>query len=361
MSDPRIQKMGNLLVNYCVAAKKGEHVAINCSPLAQPLVEAVYEEVLKVGAHPVVRMSPDSLSEIFYEHGKPHHFTSISPFTMAYAKMMDCFINIYSAENTKALSGVDSSKQVQRLKAVQPASKIMATKRWNVTLFPTNAYAQEAEMSLTEFEDFVFGATLCDQDDPIAAWKEVHKEQNKLIRKLKGADEFRIVGKDTDLTLSVKDRLFVNSDGQRNMPSGEVFCSPIESSAEGHISYDFPVCYQGREIDGIRLVFRKGKVVEASAEKNEQFLKDMLALDKGATRLGELGIGTNRGIDKFIKSILFDEKIGGTIHLALGRSPDQCNGKNKSAIHWDMIKDLRKGGSIYVDGKLFQKDGKFKV
>ena len=360
MGDPRVKKLGQLLVKYSVQAKRGDHVAINCSTTAQPLVEVVYEEILKAGAIPVVRMSPDSLTEIFYKNAKPHHLTELSPYTMAYAKMMDCTINIYSAENTKALTSINPKKQVQHLKTLFPASKLMSSKRWNITMFPSQAYAQEAEMSLTEFEDFVYGATFCDRKNPIAAWNKVHRDQEKLISKLKGADEVHIVGADTDIKLSVKGRTFINSDGKRNMPSGEIFTGPIENSAEGHISFDFPICFQGREIDGVRLVFRKGKAVEISADKNEKFLKDMLAADPGAIRLGELGIGTNRGIDRFIKMILFDEKIGGTIHLALGRSIPGTGGKNKSAIHWDMIKDLRKGGAIYVDGKLFQKDGKFK-
>lgn len=360
MQDTRINRLARLLVRYCTEAKKGDHVAINCTPTAQPLVEAVYEETLKAGAIPVVRMSPDSLNEIFYKHAMPHHLSTLSPFTMAYAKMMDCFINIYSDENTKALSNVDPARQAARSKAMQPAGDIITDKRWTITLFPTNSYAQEAEMSLAEFEDFVFSATFCDQDDPVAAWKNIYRQQERLIGRLKGADEVRIVGRNTDIRLSVRNRTFINSDGHRNMPSGEIFCAPVENSAEGYISFDFPVCVHGRQIEGVRLVFRKGKVVEASAEKNADFLKAMIALDPGASRLGELGIGTNFGITKFIKTILFDEKIGGTVHLALGRSPAQTNGKNKSAIHWDMIKDLRIGGAVYIDGKLFQKDGKFR-
>lgn len=360
MSDPRVRNLGRLLVRYSAKARKGEHVAINASPGAAPLVEAIYEETLKAGAIPVVRMAPDSLNEIYFKHAKKHHLAELSPYAMAYAKMMDCFINIYSAENTKALTSIDPKKQVIRAKTNQPLSKIISKKRWNITLFPSQAYAQEAEMSLSEFEDFVYAATFCDRKDPIAAWKKIHADQAKLISKMRGADEIRIVGPDTDLTLSVKGRKFVNSDGQRNMPSGEIFTGPVENSASGHITFDFPICFQGREIDGVRLVFRKGRAVEISAEKNEKFLKSMLAADPGATRLGELGIGTNRGIDRFIKMILFDEKIGGTIHLALGRSLEGTGGKNRSAIHWDMIKDLRRGGAIYVDGKLFQKDGKFR-
>ena len=171
----------------------------------------------------------------------------------------------------------------------------------------------------------------------------------------------RLVGPDTDLTLSVAGRTFINSDGHHNMPSGEVFTGPVEDSAEGRIAFDYPVCEGGREVDGIRLVFRKGLVVEASATKNEAFLRAMLDMDPGARRLGELGIGTHFGIRRFIRNILFDEKIGGSIHLALGRSYEETGGRNRSALHWDMIKDLRRGGAIYVDGKVFQKDGRFRI
>jgi aminopeptidase len=234
-------------------------------------------------------------------------------------------------------------------------------KPWTLTLFPTSAFAQDADMSLTEFEDFVYSATFADQDRPVAKWRALERRQEKMIAALKGADEVHIVGPDTDLTLSVKGRTFINSAGTNNMPSGEIFTGPVETSAEGYIKYDFPVCHAGREIDGIRLVFRKGKVVEASATKNEKFLLSMLDIDRGARRLGELGIGTNFGIDRFVRNILFDEKIGGTIHLALGKSYEETGGRNESALHWDMIKDLRKGGALYVDGEVIQKDGKFKI
>jgi aminopeptidase len=214
-------------------------------------------------------------------------------------------------------------------------------------------------MSLSEYEDFVYSATFADERRPVAAWRALARRQDKLIARLKGAREIRIVGPDTDLTLHVDGRTFVNSDGHRNMPSGEIFTSPIENSAEGHIRYDFPVCRDGREVSDVRLVFRKGVVVEATAAKNQHYLEAVLGTDPGARKLGELGIGTNQRIQRFTKHILFDEKIGGTVHLALGKGYAEAGGRNRSAVHWDMIKDLRKGGAVYVDGKLFQKDGKF--
>ena len=244
-------------------------------------------------------------------------------------------------------------------KASRPLKNKLLKKKWTLTLFPTEAYAQDAEMSLRDFEDFVYGATFSDEDDPVKAWQDLKKRQDGLISKLEGAKEVQIIGPGTDLWMSIAGRTFINSAGTHNMPSGEVFTGPVEDSAEGVIAYDYPVVNQGREIDGIRLVFEKGKVVEATATKNQDFLLKMLDMDPGARRLGELGIGTNFKIQRFIKTILFDEKIGGTIHLALGASYAETGGKNSSGLHWDMIKDLRKGGELRIDGKAIQKDGKF--
>jgi len=359
MNDPRINKLARTLVRYCIAAKKGQTVGVSGGVLAEPLFVAIYEELLVAGAFPVLDLVPDGLAEILYRIGQKRHFNTLTAYQKAYARCVDKTIRIQASGNTRTLSGVDPRNQVQLSRTLSPVSEILSRKPWVLTLFPTAAYAQDAEMSLREFEDFVYSATFSDQDDPVAAWKAVGKMQDRLVARLRGADRIRLVGPDTDITLSVKGRAFVNSSGRRNMPSGEVFAAPVETSAEGRIRFDYPICYGGREISDVRLVFRKGVVVEASATKNGDFLKAMIASDSGSKRLGELGIGTNRRIQRFVKNILFDEKIGGTIHLALGRSPSQTGGKNRSAIHWDFIKDLRKGGAVYVDGKVFEKNGKF--
>lgn len=359
MADPRIRRLARTLVRYSIGARKLQTIGVSGTTAAEPLITALYEELLAVGAFPATRMTPPGHPEILLRKGKPHHFTTLTPYMRAYARCMDATIGILSDTNTRALTRTDPRRQQQIATTSKPLSNVLRKKPWCLTLFPTEAYAQDAEMSLREFEDFVYSATFCDQDDPVAGWRGLRRKQQKLISRLKGADHVRILGPGTDLTFSVKGRVFVNSDGQRNMPSGEVFTSPIENSAEGHIEYDYPVCRGGREIDGIRLVFRRGRVVEASARKNEKFLHAVLDTDPGARRLGELGIGTNDKIQQFIKNILFDEKIGGTIHLAVGVSPLDTGGHNRSAVHWDMIKDLRRGGSITVDGKVFQQDGKF--
>ena len=359
--DQRVLNLADLLVNYCIRPKSGDSVSLDGGVAALPLIEATYEGLIRKGAHPVVRMSSDRMSESFYRYGKAHHFDSLTRFQKASVDCMDAAIRIAASTNTRTLSAINPKKQARLSKSVRPLLNKRLKKPWVITLFPTHAYAQDADMSLSAFEDFVYGATFADQDNPVQHWKDLSRKQERLIKVLKGADQVHIVGQGTDLKFSVKNRIFVNSPGTHNMPSGEIFTGPVETSAEGYIAYDFPVCNGGKEIDGIRLVFKKGKVVEATATKNQDYLRAMLEMDPGAKRLGEFGIGTNFGIQKFIKSILFDEKIGGTIHLALGQSYEETGGKNKSALHWDMIKDLRKGGAVYIDGKVFQKDGKFKA
>jgi aminopeptidase len=357
--DDRIRNHARVLVQYSVAAGNKEVCTVDGAPAAESLIIAVHEELLKAGAYPAVRMMPEACTAHLFAHGKAHHFDSVSPLETAAIRKVDALIRIMAATNTRSLAAADPAKQARVSRATRALRQTMLKKKWVLTLHPTNAYAQDADMSLPDFEDFVYAALHADQDNPVKAWKEMERKQARLIRRLHQADQFRIVGPDTDLTLSIKGRTFVNSCGKHNMPCGEIFTGPIETSAEGVIRYDYPVVHGGREIDGIRLVFQRGRVVEASAEKNNDFLQRMLDMDPGARRLGELGIGTHYGIKKFIKNILFDEKIGGTVHLALGQSYTETGGRNRSALHWDMIKDLRQGGALYVDGKLFQKDGVF--
>jgi len=359
MNDPRILNLAKVLVRYSIAARPRQTVSVSGNTVAEPLLVAVYEELIRAGAYPLLRMTPPGLGEVFMASRWKHHFELLPAYAAALAETTDASISVHSQTNTREMSAVDPKKEATLARTHAPLSEIAMRKPWVLTLYPTAAYAQDAEMSLRAFEDFVYGATFADTDDPVGAWREVHRRQAKLIARLRGADEIRIVGPDTDLKLSVKGRVFVNSDGRHNMPSGEVFTGPVETSAEGYIRYDYPVCRQGREVEGVRLVFRKGVIVEATADKNQVFLEAMLNTDPGARRLGELGIGTNTGITKFTKNILFDEKIAGTVHLAIGRSLAGTRGTNKSAVHWDMIKDLRRGGAVYVNGKLLQKDGKF--
>lgn len=356
MSDLRIRKLASILVRHSLKVRKGETVVISSSSeLAKPLVLEVFKEVLKAGGHPAVNIGFEETQSIFYTHATDAQLGNFPKARMYEAKNAQCFVNIRASVNKKALSNVDPAKISVRSKALRPIQEeIVGRKRWILCNFPTNSLAQEADMSLEEYEDFLYNATNID-------WMKVKQKEEKLKRALDTAKEVRIVGKDTDLKLSVKGRKALLCFGERNMPDGEVFMSPVENSAEGHIYYDMPAIYQGREVTGIRLKFSKGKVVEATADKNEGFLLAMLATDKGARYLGELGIGVNYGIKNCSKDILFDEKIGGTVHLALGRSYPEAGGKNMSAIHWDLIKDLRKDGAIYLDGRAIQRNGKFLI
>lgn len=358
-TDTRILQHARTLVHYSVQARSREIITVDGPPAAEPLIVAIHEELLKTGAYASVRMTPEACTANLFAHGKPHHFDSVSKLDTALARQVDGLIRIMAPTNTRALSEADPKKQARLSRATRSLRQTMLKKKWVLTLHPTNAYAQEADMSLESFRDFAYAALYADTDDPVRKWKETAKRQARLIRLLHKADQVRIVGPDTDLSLSVKGRTFINSCGKHNLPCGEVFTGPLENSAEGCIRYDYPVVHAGREIDGIRLVFRKGRVVEASAEKNNAFLQHMLDMDPGARRLGELGIGTHYGIKQFIKNILFDEKIGGTVHLALGQAYAETGGRNTSALHWDMIKDLRQGGALYLDGTCVQKDGTF--
>jgi aminopeptidase len=233
--------------------------------------------------------------------------------------------------------------------------------RWVSTIFPTNAYAQDAEMSLDEYEDFVYTACMPDMDDPVGYWGRFSTWQQKIVDWLKGKERVHVIGPDTDLRLTIAGRSFINSDGKHNMPSGEVFTGPVEDSAEGRVYFSYPAIYQGREVTGIRLWFEKGKVVKATAKKNEDFLHRILDTDEGARSLGEFAIGTNKGIDRFTGQILFDEKIHGSFHMAVGKGYPETGSKNSSAVHWDMICDMRAGGEIWVDDELLYKDGQFVI
>ncbi|MBI5971334.1 MAG: aminopeptidase [Deltaproteobacteria bacterium] len=356
MSDPRVEKLAKILVRHSARVKKGDRVLISASSeLAKPLVLEVYKEVMKAGAHPTASIAFEETSNIFYDYANDDQIRNFPKTKLFEAKNIDCAITIRAASNKKALSNVDPKRIAARSKVIRPISEVIVNEtRWVLCNFPTNALAQEADMSLEEYERFLYNATNID-------WMAVRRKEEKLKNAMDRAKEIHIVGKDTDLKISIKGRKAIPCCGERNMPDGEVFLSPVEDSAEGHIFYEMPAIYQGREVTGIRLRFSKGRVVDAVADKNEKFLITMLDTDKGARYLGEVGIGVNYGIQKFSKDILFDEKIGGTVHLAVGRSYEEAGGKNVSAIHWDMIKDLRKGGAILLDGRTIQKNGKFLI
>ncbi len=363
--DPRILRLADLLVEYSNPVKSGDQVLIGGPPAAEPLLAALYEKVLAVGGHPTCELEAPWVQESLLRHGKKKQLAHVPKWKVSQAETLDCLFRVLAETNTRALSGIDPKRQQERMLGLKSVREVlrrrMDTKslRWNVTLFPTEAHAQDADMSLTEFADFVYAACKVDRPDPVSAWKKVRREQKKIVERLAGKRKIRIVAEETDLTFSVAGRAWVNCCGTANMPDGEVFTGPVEDSAEGTILFSFPACREGREVEGVHLTFRTGRVVAARASKNLDYLNAMLDLDSGSRHLGEFAFATNRDIQRFTKNILFDEKIGGTVHFALGSSYSETGGTNRSVLHWDMIRDLRQGGKVYVDGKLFMKDGDF--
>lgn len=363
MEDSRIIKYAQTLVHYSLEVEKGNLVVIQGYEAAYPLIEACYREVVKVGAHPFVLMKHD-LNEILLKEGTNEQLAYISPLSKELVKKADRLLNIGGGNNTKYMSNIDPKKISHFNKAHGEISKLQmdrATKgelKWSLCMYPTQSLAQEAGMSLREYEEFIFEACLLNDEDPTVSWKKIRDSQQNLVNYLNGKKHLRIIADETDIEMSLKDRVWINSDGHTNFPSGEVYTGPVEDSVNGTIRFSFPGVYSGQEIEDIRLVFRDGKVIEAKASRGQKLLDAILDTDDGAKMVGEVAIGTNYSIKKFTKNMLFDEKIGGTVHLALGKSYPQSGGKNSSAIHWDMLCDMKSGGEIYADGELFYKNGK---
>jgi aminopeptidase len=367
MRDPRAEGLAKILVGYSTQVKEGETVAIDGENAAEPLLLAVYEEVLKAGANPIVNVSLDGQSAVYYKHANDSQLDWVSPVSEWLLDNVDVRIAIGASSNTRELSAVPPERQTRRQlatgellgRAMERSAK--GEFRWCYTLFPTNAYASEAEMSLADYEDFYYGACLAGDDDPLTAWERASAETKRLAEMIEGHQEVRVVAPGTDITLGIADRTFIPCDGRHNMPDGEFFTGPIEDSVQGEVTFHLPATIGGREVAGVRLRFDSGKVVDASAERGEEFLIQLLDTDPGARRLGELGIGTNYAIDRGTREVLLDEKIGGTVHMAVGKSYPESGGVNESAVHTDLVCDLRLGGKIVVDGKDFQVDGKFVV
>lgn len=363
MVDKRIEKLANLCVRYSVGVKPKEKVIINGSATAAPLINEIYKECLLCDAYPWVRPNL-GLDYTFFKHAKEHQLKFVSPFDEFIFENLDVNINVRCETNPKRLSNIDPAKMKTQTSStselVENYYKRVAEgkARWTLLPFPSESQAQEANMALPEYEDFVYSSCLVDKKEPISEWKKIRKEQEKICNFLGKANRIRIVGQDTDLTFSVKGRKWLNCSGDKNMPDGEVFTGPIENSANGTVRFTFPGIYMGREVEDISFTFKNGKVTNASAAKGEELLREVLKI-KGADRIGEAAIGTNYGITRFTKNMLFDEKMGGTVHMALGKSYAESGGKNSSAIHWDILKDMKKGGEIYADKELFYKNGKF--
>ena len=361
------KKYAKVLVEYSTSIQKDQVVIIRSTDIAQPLVKKVYEEVLKKGAYPLLRITLDGIMESYYKYASEEQLQYIDQFTKLEYEKINAVISIGAPYNTKSLVNTPPEKMAMRSKANKDLMTMFldrASKKelsWVGCDYPTNALAQEAKMSLDEYTDFLFNACYLYEENPVAKWKEMAKMQDEIIDKISGTKEIKLVGEETDLTLSVEGRKWINCSGLNNFPDGEIFTSPVEDSANGIVFFDMPAIYRGSEADKIRLEFKNGKVIKATAEKGEHFFTKMINQDDGARYLGEFAIGTNDKIQQITGNILFDEKIGGSIHMALGASYPETGGKNQSGLHWDLIKNMKNGGQIYADAKLIYDNGKFVI
>ncbi len=369
MRDSRLDKLAEVLVRYSVGVKKGDLVRLSGPVVALPLVRALYRRALEAGGHPYLKLVDDACTDSFYEVATDEQLGFQNPLAMTEIETIDCSIGIWADENTKALTRVDPARQSRVSQARKPIMEVFMKRaalegdeklRWSGTQYPCQASAQDAEMSLAQYEDFVFRAGLLHLDDPVSAWEAIAERQQRVCDHLAQAKEIHFqTPNGTDLRCSIEGRHWINCAGHENFPDGEVFTAPIEDSTEGVVCYSFPAVHHGQEVHDIRLTFRNGRVVDASASKGEDFLIQMLDQDDGARTLGELAIGTNYAITEYTKNTLFDEKIGGTFHAALGAAYPESGGTNSSGLHWDMVCDLRRGGTVTVDGVVISRDGVF--
>ncbi len=370
MTDSRISKFAEILVQHSARVVSGDRILLEGTTAAEPLLRELYIQILEKGGIPHLMMAlpgtmPFSQDEMFLTYAKDTQLDFVPTFYKMAYEQFEGRIRIHSATNTRGTTNIDPAKIQRRGKATSVITEAQFRRggagefKWVTTLFPTEAYAQDASMSLKEYEDFVFGAVHANEADPIAFWKSVEVKQQSAVDFMKGKNQVILRGPNVDLTLSVKGRTFMNSFGTFNMPDGEIYTGPVEDSVNGWVKFTYPANYGGTSVEGAELTFSNGRVTTAKADKNQDFLLKTLDTDAGSRSLGEFAIGTNFDIQQFTGNILFDEKIGGSFHMALGAGYPETGSKNKSAIHWDMICDMRKDSEILVDGELFYKDGQF--
>ena len=371
MADIRVQKFAKVLVEHSARIVSGDRVFLEGTTAAEPLLRELYIQILEKGGHPHLMMAipgimPFSQEEMFLTYAKTDAQLDYVPafYKLAYDQF-ESRIRIHSATNTHGQTNMDPQKSTRHARALSAITETQFRRggagefKWVTTLFPTDGYAQDASLSIKEYEDFVFGAVHTHEDDPVAFWKTIEAKQQSAVDFMKGKNQVILRGPDVDLTLSVKGRTFMNSFGIFNMPDGEVYTGPVEESVNGWVKFTYPANYSGVSVEGAELTFSNGRVEQAKADKNLDFLLKTLETDAGSRYLGEFAIGTNFDINRFTGNILFDEKIGGSFHMALGAGYPETGSKNKSAIHWDMICDMRKDSEILVDGELFYKNGQF--
>ena len=365
MADPRVERLADVLVAYSTEVRRGDLVLVEGTPLAAPLLRAIYERVLGAGAHPQARIRIDGPAEALLRGGTDAQLDWVNPCRLEDYRLADARIVVDAPYNMRSLSSVDPARQARARRAQEPVRELIFTRgaagelRWNVTLYPTNAAAQEARMSLPRYEDFVYGAGRLDRDDPVGEWRAFGERLRGLAEWLGAKRELRIVAEGTDLVVGVEGRRWIPAGGKENFPDGEVFTGPVETSVQGEISFTYPAHADGRVVEGVHLAFEGGEVVRATARRGEEFLAEMLAVDEGARRAGEFAFGMNDDIREFTGHTLFDEKIGGTVHLALGRAYPETGGQNVSALHWDLVCDLRAESEVYADRELVYRAGRF--
>lgn len=363
MSDPRVIKLAQIMVHYSLGIKRGQKVYMQTTPAAQEFNLAFYEEAIKAGAHVTILMTIPGADEVFFKHASNQQLDFVSPVRELVHTTFDARMVVEAETNTRELAGVDPKRIARARRANAPLFQKMLKRienrelKWCITVYPTDAMAQEANMSLGDYREFVFEAGMLNAKDPVALWRAEKKKQMKLVNWLKGRRNVVLKGDDIDLTFSIEGRRFIPCAGEENFPDGEIFTSPVENSTNGWVRFKYPAIFDGQEIEDIELWFEDGKVVKEKAVRNQDLLTAQLNTDKGARFLGEWGIGTNYNIKKFTKNMLFDEKLGGTIHLALGLGFEEAGGRNTSGLHWDMLCDMA-NSEVMVDGKLFYKNGK---
>ncbi|TFG18562.1 MAG: aminopeptidase [Promethearchaeota archaeon] len=357
------KKLAKLILKHALKLPEKTNVMIQGNYHCLNLVRALYEEALKMGSYPTTMLGFDGAQEIFFKYANEDQLTRIPVGMKFMLDNFDYIVQIWADYNPKANQLVDPVKMQMRQKNPEfpPMMQKFMAKTWTLAPYPTQSMAQEAGMDLYSYADFVSKALMLDKEDPIAEWERVHMEQEKICEVLNKADEIHVLGEDTDLTLSVKGRTWVNCSGQKNLPDGEVFTGPVEDSVNGTIRFTYPGIFQGKEIEDIYLEFKEGHVVKATASKGQELLDQVLKVPN-ADIVGEFAVGTNYGITEFTKNMLFDEKIGGTLHMALGMSIEESGGKNQSGIHWDILKDMKAPGSkITADGLVVYEEGKWKI
>jgi aminopeptidase len=367
MSDPRVKKLAEVLVQYCIGVRRGDWVVVQGHVLSEPLMREVVEQVLLAGGNPSPMITSEQFTETIMRVGDMQQVQFASPFEKIAIEEAAAIIMIGGTGNTRYLTNIDPEKMRMQQVGFAGVNRTFMQRaasgelRWTGTRFPCPAYAQDAEMSLHDYEDFVYSAMFVDRENPVQLWQEVDRQQAKLVDWLKGKKQVVVHGPHVDLTLNIDERVFMNCSGTKNMPDGEIFTGPVEDSVNGWVEFTYPAIMGGRMVEDVRLEFGQGRVISAAAKKNEDYLRAILNTDEGAKYLGEFAFGTNYGITRFTRSILFDEKIGGTMHMALGAGFPDTGSKNASAIHWDFILDMHNDSEVLVDGELFYKNGNFVI